>query len=431
MNILMIIDKKKNKQELKSEEIEFVISNFTLGLIPDYQMSSFLMAGFINGFSENEIRFLTLSMIKSGDEIDLTSIEGHKLDKHSTGGVGDKVSLVLAPILASCGANVAKMSGRGLSFTGGTIDKLESIPGFKVLLETNEFIEQVKKIGISIVSQTDNLVPADKKIYALRDVTGTVDSLPYIASSIMSKKIATGSTDILLDIKCGNGAFMQNLDDARKLGKEMIKIGKMFDRNIRVEITNMSQPLGTMIGNKNEIIETIETLKGRGDDKFNELIFSSAFELLQMAEIVETQEEAHKMIDDVIASGKALQKFYEFVEAQGGDVAKIQEKDFWNPKYKIEIKADSEGYLEITDAKTFGLIAVDLGAGRNTKEDILDFEAGIELNKKTNDFVKEGETIFTLFSSNEISTKLQETIKKAYKISKIKVNNNIVLEKLR
>ena len=314
MTILDIIENKKNKQELSKEEINFFVKNYTLGLIPDYQISSLLMAIVLNGMTLKEATFLTESMMNTGKIIDLSEIQGIKVDKHSTGGVGDKVSLVLGPIVASIGAVFAKMSGRGLGHTGGTIDKLESIPGFSCYIKEAQFKKLLKKSKIAIIGQTDDLVPADKKLYALRDVTGTVNSMPLIASSIMSKKLATGSNAILLDVKCGSGAFMKNEKDATELAKWMISIGKKLKKDVRAEITNMDQPLGRMIGNKNEILEAMESLKGNGEKRFMELIYSSSSEILILAKIAKNKREAIKLIDDAIKSYKAYDKFIEMIK---------------------------------------------------------------------------------------------------------------------
>ncbi|MDK2819643.1 MAG: thymidine phosphorylase [Mycoplasmataceae bacterium] len=431
MIALDIINKKKNKIELSNEEINFFVNGFTKKEIPDYQMSSLLMAILLNGMSELEISNLTEIMMHSGDVVDLSSIKGIKLDKHSTGGVGDKTSLVLGPIVASCGGIVSKMSGRGLGHTGGTIDKLESIPNFNCFLSIDEFKNVINKIGISIIGQTDSLVPADKAIYSLRDATGTVDSLPLIASSIMSKKLATGSDAILLDIKCGNGAFMKDLESAQKLGNIMIKIGRSLKKDIRVEITNMNQPLGIMIGNKNEIIEVIRTLSNKGESNFVKLCLSSASTMLVQAGIAKNELEGEKIAKESLLSGKALAKFYEFIEAQGGDVEAIKDPLFWNPSNKIEVLATENGFLEIYDSLVFGNVALKLGAGRKTKTDKIDFEAGIELNKITNDHVKIGDILFTLYSTKVIDLSLIKELNLGYKINNKVISNKIILDKIK
>ncbi|WP_426461037.1 pyrimidine-nucleoside phosphorylase [Mycoplasma hafezii] len=431
MRVVDLIEKKRLNKELTNEEIKFLITSYVEGKTPDYQMSAFLMAVMFNGMSAREIATMTKYMMHSGDVIDLSAIPGIKVDKHSTGGIGDKTTLAVAPIVAACGAPVAKMSGRGLGHTGGTIDKLESIPGFTVELTEEQFIEQVKEHKIAVIGQSAKLVPADKKLYALRDVTSTVESIPLIASSIMSKKLATGSNAILLDVKCGNGAFMKNLESARDLARTMISIGKELNVDVRAEITNMSRPIGREIGNKNEVLEAIATLKGQGPADFNELVFSSCATILEQAKITDSHEKAMEMVQEVINNGKALEKFYEFVKVQNGDVEALKSATFWNPKHKLEVKAEKEGYLEIFDALTFGLVSMKLGAGRKTKEDSIDFEAGITLNKKTNEEVKVGDTLFTLYSSNPIDTELVNELKEGYRINSEQVENKIILDKLK
>ncbi len=431
MTILDIIEKKKNNETLSQKEIEYFVNGYTNNKIPDYQMSSLLMAIVINGMNLEETTNLTKAMINSGKTIDLSSVKGIKVDKHSTGGVGDKVSLVLGPIVASCGVIFAKMSGRGLGHTGGTIDKLESIPGFNCFYNEKDFKNLIKKSNMAIIGQTDDIVPADKKIYLLRDVSGTVNSMPLISSSIMSKKLATGADAILLDVKCGSGAFMKNEKDAEELAKWMISIGKKMKKDIRVEITNMEQPLGKMIGNKNEVIEAIESLKGNWDNNFKKLIYSSGATLLNQAKIANNEKDAYKMIDDSIKSGKALNKFFEFVKNQGGDVKAIQKTNWWKPKYKLDIKANKDGYLYLKNSVILGLTAVKLGAGRQTKEDIIDNEAGIELKKVTNDEVKKNEVIMTLYSSKKIDSSISKYVKDSYEIISKSKQIKIVYKKMK
>ncbi len=431
MTILDIIENKKNKQELSKEEINFFVKNYTLGLIPDYQISSLLMAIVLNGMTLKEATFLTESMMNTGKIIDLSEIQGIKVDKHSTGGVGDKVSLVLGPIVASIGAVFAKMSGRGLGHTGGTIDKLESIPGFSCYIKEAQFKKLLKKSNIAIIGQTDDLVPADKKLYALRDVTGTVNSMPLIASSIMSKKLATGSNAILLDVKCGSGAFMKNEKDATELAKWMISIGKKLKKDVRAEITNMDQPLGRMIGNKNEILEAMESLKGNGEKRFMELIYSSSAEILILAKIAKNKREAIKLIDDAIKSYKAYDKFIEMIKNQGGNTKIICQSKWWNPKYKLIIKANKEGYLKLTNSIILGIVAMKLGAGRITKEDIIDNEAGIELVKVSNEYVKKNDIIMILYSSKKIDPSLTKEVWKSITINKNSKNDPIILKELK
>ncbi|ENY53784.1 Thymidine phosphorylase [Metamycoplasma alkalescens 14918] len=406
MRIIDIINKKANKQELTKAEIEFFIENYVNGNIPDYQASALLMAIRLNSLNESETSYLTNAMINSGDTIDWSYLKTTIADKHSTGGVGDKVSIVLCPILAALGLTIAKMSGRGLGHTGGTLDKLESIEGFRISLSDDEFKNVVEKHNIAIVGQNQKLVPADKKIYALRDVTGTVDSIPLIASSVMSKKIATGSNCILLDVKCGNGAFMKNLEQAKKLGHLMIEIGKKLNRKIAVEITNMEKPLGRTIGNKIEILEAIDTLKGEGPKDFTEIVYSSASTLLVLANKAKNEKEARVMIEEVIANKQALNKFNEWIKAQNGNIDSVYAKNWFNPKFKYEVISEKEGYLKINSAIEFGIVAMKLGAGRSKKEDLIDYEAGIFLNKTSNDFVKKNDILFTLYSSKEIDKTL-------------------------
>ncbi|MBU4690260.1 pyrimidine-nucleoside phosphorylase [Mycoplasma sp. ES3157-GEN-MYC] len=431
MRIVDLIEKKRLNKSLTKEEINFLISSYVSGETPDYQMAAFIMAVMFNGMAKEEIAEFTRVMMLSGDVIDLSSIPGIKVDKHSTGGVGDKTTLAVAPIVAACGAPVAKMSGRGLGHTGGTLDKLESIPGFRFELTEAEFIEQVKKHGIAVIGQTGQLVPADKKLYALRDVVNCVQSIPLIASSIMSKKLATGSDAILLDVKCGNGAFMKNEEEAIDLAKTMISIGKELNVDVRAEITNMNRPIGREIGNKNEVLEAIWTLQGKGPQDFNELVKSSCATILLQSKICTDYEEAKARVQEVIDNGKALEKFYEFVTIQGGNAEILKDASaFWKPKYKHEVIAQNEGYLEIFDSLTFGVVAMKLGAGRARKEDSIDFEAGITLNKKTNEVVKKGDVLFTLYSSNPIDLKLVEELSSAYKFNDKQVENKIILAKL-
>ena len=430
MNIIEIIEKKKNKKKLNFKEIDFFVQNYSQNKIPDYQISSLLMAIVINGMDLDEATNLTKSMIASGKTIDLSSIKGLKVDKHSTGGVGDKVSLVLGPIIAACGGIFAKMSGRGLGHTGGTIDKLESIDGFSCFLSDEKFIELVKKTNISIIGQTDDLVPADKKIYALRDTSGTVNSIPLIAASIMSKKIATGADVILLDIKCGSGAFMKNQKEAEKLANWMIQIGKKMKKKIKVEITNMEQPLGKMIGNKNEVIEAINTLQNKGEKNFVDLIYSSSSILLIESKIAKNEKEAYKMIDNVLKNELAFKKFIEMVKNQGGDVDKIQSKNWWNPKYSLDVIANKSGYLYLKNSMILGLVAMELGAGRKTKEDKIDNEAGIELKKVTNEKVEEGEVIMKLYSSKKIDPNIIDKLSPTFEINPNPKKYKIILKKI-
>lgn len=431
MRAVDLIAKKVAKDHLSEQEINFLISGYVNNTIPDYQISAFLMAVVFNGMSSQELGYLTKAMMYSGDVLDLSKINGIKVDKHSTGGVGDKTTLVIAPIVAALNAPIAKMSGRGLGHTGGTIDKLETIPNINLQLSDQAFIAQVNKYKIAIVGQSDNLVPADKKLYALRDVTATVNSIPLIASSIMSKKLATGTDAILLDVKCGNGAFMKDLKSAQKLAKTMIKIGKHLNVDVRAEITNMSQPIGKEIGNKNEVLEAIATLKGEGPADFTELVYSSCITILDQAKIESDPVRARAMIEQVIKNKQALNKFYEFVEAQNGDLQALLSKDFWKPQYKLDVIAKQKGYVNIFDSLIFGIVAMKLGAGRLTKEDNIDNEAGITIHKQTNEYVSKDDVLFTLYSSNPIDLSLANELNSGYKIGQNKIENKIILDSIK
>jgi len=391
MTILEIIDKKRLKGELTREEILFFVNGYVEGTIEDYQMSSLLMAIVLNGMTDREIVDLTDAMINSGDVIDLSKVNGIIVDKHSTGGVGDKVTLVLGPLLASLGIKIAKMSGRGLGHTGGTIDKLESIEGFNVAIEEKKFIKQVNNINIAIASQTGNLVPADKKIYALRDVTGTVESIPLIASSIMSKKIASGADIIMLDVKVGNGALMKNLEDARKLATTMVKIGKAYRKPTICLITNMDEPLGYAIGNALEVEESINTLKGNGPSDLLEVVMTLCSIIIGAVKKI-SNTEAKNMLFKQLNNGEAYNKFEELVKAQGGnlDNLKISDKVF-------SIKSDKSGYINKINALRLGEIAKQIGAGRSTLEDKIDYEVGLVLTKKVGDYVEKEEEILKVY----------------------------------
>lgn len=391
MTILDIIDKKRNSKELTREEIEFVISGMLDGSIKDYQMSSLLMAITINGMSDDETIDLTDVMLNSGDKLDLSNIDGVIVDKHSTGGVGDKVTIVLGPILASLGVKIAKMSGRGLGHTGGTIDKLESIPSFNVNLTKEEFIKQVNDINIAIVSQTGNLVPADKKMYALRDVTGTVESIPLIASSIMSKKLASGADVIVIDVKVGNGALMKNLDDARKLANLMCKIGKKNDKTVICLLTNMNQPLGYAVGNSLEVLESIDTLKGNGPSDLLELVMTISSIIISPLRKI-SLDEARTLIFNTINNGSAYQKLEELITRQKGDLSKLKRSDKC-----YSIKSNKEGYINAINAQKLGEIARLIGAGRLTINDEIDPEVGLVLTKKLGDHVNVNEELLKIY----------------------------------
>ena len=399
MRMYDIIKKKRDGGALSKEEIDFFIKGYVDGSIPDYQASAFCMAVFYSGMTEEETASLTLSMAHSGDTVDLSRFGTLSADKHSTGGVGDKTTLIVAPICASLGCVMAKMSGRGLGHTGGTIDKLESIEGFNTALSPEEFFTQVEKTGIAVVGQTGNLTPADKKLYALRDVTATVDSLPLIASSIMSKKLAAGAHNIVLDVKCGSGAFMKAPEDAEALATEMVKIGKMCGRNTSAVITNMNRPLGNNIGNALEVQEAIDVLKNNGPEDLKEVCLTLATEIVASTKGI-SREEAAILTNDALTSSKAYDKFIEWVKAQG---ATQNELSFKKADYTYDVISETDGYIVSSDAEKIGISAVILGAGREKKEDTIDMSAGIILNKKTGDKVTKGDTIATLYSCNKNS----------------------------
>ena len=415
MDIIEIIIAKKDGKVLTKEQIHFFIKGLIDKTIEDYQVSALLMAITINGMNSEETAYLTEEMRVSGDVWDLSDIPGLKIDKHSTGGVGDKVSLILGPLVASCGAKMAKISGRGLGHTGGTLDKMESIPGMRINLTKEEFKKQVREIGVAIIGQDKHIDPADKRLYELRDVTGTVQSIPLIASSIMSKKLASGADCILLDVKCGKGAFMKNYEDAKKLAIEMVNIGKQLNKNVKAEITDMNQPLGKAVGNNLEIKEVIETLKGNGPEDLKEICLSSGAILLTQAELFKTTIDARKALEENIKNGKAFEKFKEFVKAQGGDLEYIDHPEkFPVSKHLIEIKSENEGYIKTIDALAIGLGSCHLGGGRMKITDTIDMSAGIVLNKKVGDLVKKGELLCTLHTNKDNVEKIIEQVKKAF-----------------
>lgn len=427
MNMLNLIDKKKRNNSLTEEEIQYMINKYTNDEIPDYQMSSMLMAILINGMNKDETSWLTKSIVESGDVIDLSSIEGFKVDKHSTGGIGDKISLLVAPILASLNIPIAKMSGRGLDITGGTVDKLESIQGFNVELTSDQFIKQVNEHKIAIVGQSGNLTPADKKLYALRDVTGTVDSIPLIASSIMSKKIASGADGIVLDVKCGKGAFMKDLNHATELASTMISIGESLGRKVSVVITDMNQPLGHNIGNKLEVAEAHDFLKNYKDSEQGllEVTIAISSKMYQLATGV-SEDEAQQQVVETLTNGAALEKFKEFITAQGGDASDINPKD---TKHTIEVKAVKDGYINLIDAELIGMASLLVGAGRLTKADTLDFDAGVKLVSLTGQEVQKGETLAILYSNKDDVAESIKLIEEAYKIIEDEpIKNNSILK---
>lgn len=415
MRMIDIIEKKRDGKSLSKEEIEFFIKGYTEGDIPDYQASSLAMAIFFQDMNEEERAALTMAMVNSGDVIDLSKVNGIKVDKHSTGGVGDTTTLVLAPLVAAVGVPVAKMSGRGLGHTGGTIDKLESIDGFHVEISEADFIKLVNEDQVAVIGQTGNLTPADKKLYALRDVTGTVNSIPLIASSIMSKKIAAGADAIVLDVKTGNGAFMKTLEDAEALAHAMVSIGNNVGRNTMAIISDMSQPLGRAIGNALELKEAIDTLNGQGPEDLTELVLTLGSQMVVLAERASTLEEARQLLNEAIENGSALDKFKTFLENQGGDASVVDSPELLpTAEYQIDYKAKSSGVVSELIANEIGVASMMLGAGRQTKEDDIDLSVGIVLNKKVGDNVNEGESLLTIHSNcenvDDVIKKLDESI---------------------
>ena len=417
MRMVDIITKKRDGGILTREEISFFVNGYVENKIPDYQISALMMAILFKGMNKEEIVNLTDIMEHSGDTMDLSKIKGIKVDKHSTGGVGDKTSIALGPMVAACGAKLAKMSGRGLGHTGGTLDKLESIPGMKVFIDEEQFFKQVNDIGIAIVGQTSKLVPADKKMYALRDVTGTVESLPLIASSIMSKKLASGSDCILLDVKFGNGAFMKTFEDAKKLALTMCEIGNALNRDTRAVLTDMSQPLGLAIGNALEVKEAIDTLNGHGPKDFEELCLQSGAIMLEQAKIVKNEEEGRQKLIEVIHNGKALEKLCEMVKYQGGDESYILHPEkFELAKHIIPIISNKDGYIKQIVALKIGESSMKLGGGRETFEDVIDMAAGIVLNKKVGDKVSIGDILCYAHTNKENIDDILNEIHDAFEI---------------
>lgn len=401
MKIYELILKKKNKEKMTAEEIEYIVQGFTKGTIPDYQMSAFLMAVCLNGMDHEETAALTVAMANSGDILDLSQIQGVKVDKHSTGGVGDKTSLVLGPMVAALGIPVAKMSGRGLGHTGGTIDKLESFPGFSTTISTEQFIHNVNTIKMAIVGQTANLAPADKKIYALRDVTATVDNLSLIASSIMSKKIASGSDVIVLDVKTGSGAFMKSLEDSIALAKEMVQIGTIAGRKTYAVITDMNQPLGYGIGNSLEVIEAIDTLRGEGPADLLEVSITLASYMLLGAGRATSIEEARDLLNKTIEDKSALNKFAEFIKAQGGETDRIFNTDlFEKATIEEDVLAPEDGYVTCIHTDELGMTSLILGGGRETKESQIDLSVGLRIHKKLGEQIKQGDSLATLYAND-------------------------------
>lgn len=402
MRMVDLIQKKRDGGILSEEEINFIVSGYTSGDITDYQMSALLMSIYFEDMTDEEITCLTMAMSHSGDVIDLSEIDGIKVDKHSTGGVGDTTTIVLAPLVASVGAAVAKMSGRGLGHTGGTIDKLEAIPGFQVEIPNDDFIRLVNESFVAVTGQSGDLAPADKKIYALRDVTATVDSIPLISSSIMSKKIASGADAIVLDVTTGDGAFMKSLEDAERLAHTMVRIGKLANRQTMAIISDMSQPLGNAIGNANEIVEAIDALKGEGPEDLMEMVYTLGSQMVVLAKKAETLEEARQMLEENIKNGKATEKFKEMIRNQGGDDSIVDHPEkLPQAKYVFEVPAKESGVVSKMVADQIGIAAMMLGAGRRTKEETIDYAVGLYLNKKVGDVVKEGESLVTIYANRE------------------------------
>ena len=420
MHIIDIIAKKRDGMVLTKNEIDYLIQNYTKGMIPDYQMSAFLMATYFQKMNDQESTYLALAMRDSGDSIDLSSIPGIKVDKHSTGGVGDKVTLILGPLLASLGVKFAKMSGRGLGHTGGTIDKLESIPGYQVELKVEDFIKQVNTIGIAIVGQSGDVAPADKKLYALRDVTATVDVIPLIASSIMSKKLASGADAIVLDVKVGHGAFMKTEEEAIKLAELMVSIGRLSGKKMTAILTGMDEPLGHKIGNGLEVYEAILTLQGKGPKDLVDVTVEIGAHLLLDSQIETDFEKAKERLHEALQNGKAYAKFLELVKAQGGDVKALGNPESLLSKQLVEVKSTAEGYIMDINALDIGKAAMRLGAGRETKEDVILLDVGLDLHQKIGNYVKVGDVLATLYVKDKGILEAKQLVQDAITIGKTK-----------
>ena len=429
MRMVDLIQKKRDGLKHSEEEIRYIVKNYVEGHIPDYQMSAWMMAVCFQGLDKEETAWLTKEMMYSGDIVDLSGIEGVSVDKHSTGGVGDKTSLVLCPMVAACNLKVAKMSGRGLGHTGGTLDKLESIDNINLYLTQDEFVKQVNDIGFALIGQSGKLVPADKKMYALRDVTATVSCIPLIASSIMSKKLASGADVILLDVKYGEGAFMKTKEDATILAKTMIEIGASLGKNIRAALSNMNQPLGNAIGNSLEVIEAIETLNGNGPEDLLELCLQSGSHMLVMANEAESLEEARAKLIEAIDNKAALMKLKDMVEAQGGnDQYIIDTSLFKKAKYVEEVKSPISGYVKDITASSLGIVSMKLGGGRETKDDVIDYSVGLILNKKVSDYVEKDETLAYVHTNEMLDEALINDIIKSYTIVETLVEKPVIIE---
>lgn len=430
MNIIDIIAKKRDGKELTTDEINFFIKDYTNNNIEDYQATALVMAIYIKGMSYRETKDLTMAMASSGDVLDLSELGENVVDKHSTGGVGDKVTIILAPLIASLGIPVAKMSGRGLGYTGGTADKIEAIPGYNTGISEKEFIDNVKSIGISLITQTLNLAPADKKIYALRDTIACTESIPLIASSIMSKKIASGANKIVLDVTCGFGAFMKNIEDARELSKTMIEIGNLANRETVCVITNMNEPLGFAVGNSLEIIEAIEFLQGKMPEDLKQVVLELGAYMVKLAGKGSNIEENKKMLLENIQNGKAYNKFIELVQNQGGDIEYVKDvTKFEKAKIIQEVISTTEGYVQEINAEEIGKLSCDLGAGRKTKKDKIDLQVGIILNKKIGDFVNKGDKLATIYANDMKKAKDTENeLLRIYRIGKEKIEENTIID---
>lgn len=431
MRMVDLIEKKKDGKVHTAQEIHFIVDGYTNDKIPDYQMSAWLMAVCFQGLNKEETALLTKEMMHSGDVIDLSRIEGIKVDKHSTGGVGDKTSMVLGPIVGACGVPVAKMSGRGLGHTGGTLDKLESIPGLHVMIEEDDFVKQVNDCHLAIIGQSAHLDPADKKMYALRDVTATVSCIPLIASSIMSKKLAAGSDAILLDVKYGDGAFMKTKEEAKILARTMIEIGDSLGKDTRATISNMSQPLGYAIGNSLEVKEAVDTLNGNGPEDLLELCLQAGSHMLIQAQKADSLLSARKMLQEAIDSKQALRTFCAMVKAQGGDDAYVRHPEMF-PKAKevIPVYSQTTGYVKDLKAKPLGIVSMKLGGGRETTDDEIDYSVGLILHKKIGDFVKKGDVLVEVHTNTGLSKELQKDILDAYEFSNEFVNKPILIDEV-